>query len=318
MRRQVVGILFWAFVLLAWGGTSVGAKALPEGLTWLTNHEDPVFASPEAVKGGVFVSAIASYPLTFRTVGPDANGSFRSNIGGNQMSLVELHPNTERIIPALATHWAFGDDKKTMYFKLDPRARWSDGEPVTADDFAFTLEFMRTKEIVAPWHNRYYTEEIEDVIVYDDYTLAVVSTRAEPDLHLKLTISPTPRHFYGKVGKDFVARYNWKIVPNTGPYQISSFKKGKEVVFTRKRDWWARDLQYNRGRFNVNKVIFRVIRDFNTQWEYFRKGRLDTFRITYPKYWYRKSDTEVVNKGYVERIWFYNDTRRPPPGALSQ
>lgn len=290
------------------------AETLPEGIVWLTNNEDPVFASPEVQKGGVFVRSISSFPLTFRTVGPDSNSGFRGSIGANHMSLIDMHPNTENIIPGIATHWAFGDDKKTMYFKLNPKARWSDGQPVTADDFAYTLEFMRSKEIVAPWYNHYYAEEIEKVIVYDDHTLAVVSTRAEPDLRLKLTITPTPRHYYGKLGKDFVARYNWKIVPNTGPYQISSFKKGKQVVFTRKRDWWAKDLTYNRNRFNVNKVIFRVIRDFNTQWEYFRKGRIDTFRITYPKYWHRKSDTDVVNKGYVERIWFYNDTRRTPQG----
>lgn len=310
MKRAFVIVMALLTLVVA----PLHAETLPEGLTWLTNDEDPVFASPEAVKGGVFVSPIASFPLTFRTVGPDSNGGFRSNIGANQMGLIELHPNTERIIPSIATQWAFGDDKKTMYFKLNPKARWSDGEPVTADDFAYTLEFMRSKEIVAPWYNHYYSEEIEKVIVYDDHTLAVVSTRAEPDLHLKLNISPTPHHYFGELGKDFTARYNWKIVPNTGPYQINSFKKGKDVVFTRKKDWWARDLRYNQNRFNVNKVIFRVIRDFNTQWEYFRKGRVDTFRITYPKYWHRKSDTDVVNKGYVERIWFYNDTRRTPQG----
>ena len=315
MRRQN-----WRRVLLMalalWGMffAPLCAEPLPDGIVWLTNHEDPVFASPGAEKGGVFVSAISTFPLTFRTVGPDANSGFRNNILGNQMALVGMHPNTENIIPELATHWAFGADKKTMYFKLNPKARWSDGVPVTADDFAYTLEFMRSKEIVAPWYNHYYTDAIEKVIVYDDYTLAVVSTRAEPDLQLKLPLSPTPRHFFGKLGNDFVARYNWKVVPNTGPYQIASFKKGKDVVFTRKKDWWAKDLTYNRNRFNVNKVIFRVIRDFNTQWEYFKKGRLASFRITFPKYWYRKSDTEVVNRGYVERIWFYNDTRRVPQG----
>ncbi len=310
MKRVCV----WVMALLALGGAPLCAETLPDGLVWLTNNEDPVFASEKAVKGGVFISPIPSFPLTFRTVGPDSNSGFRSHIGANQMSLIGMHPNTENIIPELATHWAFGSDKRTMYFKLDPRARWSDGVPVTAEDFAYTLEFMRSKAIVAPWYAHYYSEEIERVIVYDDHTLAVVSTRAEPDLHLKLSITPTPKHFYGSLGSDFVARYNWKIVPNTGPYQIASFKKGKEVVFTRKKAWWARDLTYNRHRFNVNKVIFRVIRDFNTQWEYFKKAKIDTFRITYPKYWYRKSDTAVVNKGYVERIWFYNDTRRPPQG----
>ena len=44
-------------------------EPLPEGIEWLTNDSDPVFASPEAKKGGVLHTAIGSFPLTFRVVG---------------------------------------------------------------------------------------------------------------------------------------------------------------------------------------------------------------------------------------------------------
>ena len=118
---------------------SADAPKLPDNLEWLTNDTDPTYASPDAKKGGMFNTTIMSFPLTFRVVGPDSNSSFRSAILGNQLSLIGIHPNTENIVPELATHWAYGDDKKTMYFKLNPRARWSDGEPVTAGDFAYTL-----------------------------------------------------------------------------------------------------------------------------------------------------------------------------------
>lgn len=286
----------------------------PEDLKWLTNNSDPLYASPLAKKGGTFRNAIKSFPLTFRTIGPDSNTEFRGAILGNQLSLTGLHPNTMNIIPELATHWAFGKDKKTMYFKLNPSARWSDGKPVTAHDFAYTLEFMRSKHIVAPWYNDYYTKEIDKVLVYDDHTLAVVGTKAQPDLHLKITIGPTPRHFYGQLDKNFVRKYNWKIVPNTGPYQISDLKKGKYVKFKRKRDWWARDLHYFKNRFNVNNVIYTVVRDDNLEWEYFKKGRVDVFDMTPPKYWHVKSRTPVIENGYVNMIWFYNDTRRSPFG----
>ena len=239
----------------------ISKHPLPENITWLTNTADATYASSKAVKGGTLKIGIASFPLTFRTVGPDSNTSFRSAILGNQLSLIGIHPNTDHIVPELATHWAFGEDKKTMYFKLNPNARWSDGVTVTAHDFAYTLEFMRSKHIVAPWYNNYYTKEIDRVMVFDDHTLAVVGTKAEPDLHLKLGISPTPRHFYGKLDEDFVRRYNWKIVPNTGPYQMSDFKKGKLVKFKRKKDWWAKDLHYFKNRYNINSVIYLVIRD---------------------------------------------------------
>jgi microcin C transport system substrate-binding protein len=148
-----------------------------------------------------------------------------------------------------------------MYFKLNKNARWSDGKPVTAHDFAYTLEFMRSKYIVAPWYNDFYTEFIDKVIVYDDYTLSVNATRPLVDLYLYLTISPIPRHYYKKLDKDFVIKYNWEIIPNTGPYQINDFKKGKYITFKRKKDWWAKDLKYFKNRFNVDKVKFLVIKE---------------------------------------------------------
>jgi len=287
---------------------------IPADLQWLKNESDPVYASPESRKGGVLNSWVLSFPLTFRVVGPDSNSSFRSAILGNQLSLIGIHPNTENIIPELANQWAYGKDKKTMYFKLNEKARWSDSTPVTAHDFAYTLEFMRSKYIIAPWYNDYYSKEIDKVIVYDDHTLAVVSTKAQPDLHLKIGISPTPRHFYGKLGEDFVRRYNWKIVPNTGPYQIYDFKKGKYVKFKRKKDWWAKDLRFFKNRFNVDRVVFKVIRDINIVWEYFKKAKVDVFPVTMPRYWHVKTKTPVVENGYVHKIWFFNNTQQSAQG----
>ena len=314
--QRVIAFTIMAVVaaVLSVGEFALANPEVPKDIEWLTNDSDPVYASPDAKKGGTLHTAVTSFPLTFRVVGPDSNSSFRSAILDNQLSLVGIHPNTLNITPELAAHWAFGKDKKTMYFKLNKEARWSDGKPITAHDFAFTLEFMRSKHIVAPWYNDYYTKEIEKVVVYDDHTLAVVSTKAQPDLHLKLGIHPTPKHFYGELGQDFVRKYNWKIVPNTGPYQMSDFQKGKYVKFKRKRDWWAKDLLYYRNRFNVNTVVYTVVRDFNILWEYFKKAKIDAFGITLPDFWHVKTKTPVVQNGYVNKIWFFNDTQQSATG----
>ena len=292
----------------------ISKEKLPDDLIWLTNETDPVFASPEAKKGGILHAYLINFPNTFRTVGPDSNNSSRSYILDNQFYLLGMHPNTEKLIPSLATHWAFDKDNKTMYFRLNQNVRWSDGKPVTAHDFAYTLEFMRSKYIIAPWYNDFYTEFIDKVIVYDDYTLAVVATRPLIDLHQYLTISPTPRHYYKKLDKDFVTKYNWEIIPNTGPYQISEFKKGKYIIFERKKDWWAKDLRYFKNRFNVDKVKFLVIKDQDITWEYFKKGKVDVFPIIYPEYWHKQSNIPIFNNGYVHKIWYFNNTKQPPVG----
>lgn len=313
LKMKLTFLLLLVGALLAVPAASAETP-LPEGIEWLTNDADPVFASDKSQKGGTLHLGLLSFPLTFRTVGPDSNTQFRSAILDNQMELIGLHPNTGNIIGELATHWAFGKDKKSMFFKLNPAARWSDGHPVTADDFVFTLEFMRSKHIVAPWYNDYYTREIEKVVVYDDHTLAIVGTKAVCDLHLKLPIPPTPRHYYGELDKTFVRKYNWKVVPNTGAYQILDIKKGKYVKFKRKKDWWARDLRYFKHRFNVDYVVYDVVKDINIMWEYFKKERLDVFDVTSPQFWHLKSNTPVIQKGYVHKIWFFNDTPQSAQG----
>lgn len=314
MPKLLVKLLSGFVAAMIFYGSAAANPKLPEDIQWLTNDSDPVYASMDAVKGGTLNTAVLSFPMTFRTVGPDSNGSFRSAILDNDLSLISIHPNTLNIIPELATHWAFGNDKKTMYFRLNPHARWSDRKPVTASDYVFTLEFMRSVHIVAPWYNDYFTREIDRVLVFDDYTIAVVGTKAEPDLHLKLGINPTPRHFYGNLGPDFVARYNWKVVPNTGAYQIDDFQTGKYIRFKRKKDWWAQDLRYFKNRFNVDRVNYTVVRDFNMLWEYFKKGKQDVFGLTIPKYWHDKTRIPIFEKGYAQRIWFFNDTQRSATG----
>ena len=103
-------------------------ELLPEGLRWETNESDPVFSSNEAKRGGKFNSWILGFPLTLRTVGPDSNGSFATYTRANNLGLVGIHPNTLDYYPVLATHWAFGDDGRTVYYRLNEDATWSDGE----------------------------------------------------------------------------------------------------------------------------------------------------------------------------------------------
>lgn len=306
-----------SFVLIIWLSASLSWSAtLPSNLKWQTNSEALVWADPAASKGGTFTDFVLTFPPTLRTVGPDSNNSFRSYINFNQMGLVNLHPNTLEVIPGIATEWAYGEDGKTVYYKLDPKAKWSDGEPVTADDFLYTLDFMRSKHINAPWYNNHYTEQFLDVSKYDDHTISVTGAIARPkeELHYYYGLGPTPKHFYSEIDKNWVKKHNWKIVPNTGPYQISKVKKGKYIDFKRKEDWWAKDRKYNIGRYNVDKVRIKVIRDPNIAYKHFEKGELDSFGLTLPKFWHDKARGKIYDKGLVEKAVFYNDMPRSSQG----
>ena len=116
-------------------------------------------------------------------------------------------------------------NKRTVYFKLDKTAKWSDGKQVKGEDFLYTKEFMTSKHIVAPWYNEYFSKQIEAIELArtSDGAQVVVVTLpiAKPDIIYHANIAPTPKHFYGKLDKSFIKKYNWKIAPTTGPYQIS-------------------------------------------------------------------------------------------------
>lgn len=169
----------------------------PEDLIWEDGSNGEVFASDKAVKGGTWHSEITSFPPNFRQVGPDSNSSFRAVLDVNDMSLVDIHPNTDELLPSLAKRWAIGKDKKTVYYELDEDAKWDDGKPIIADDYVFTIKFMRTPGIIAPWYNQYFSTMFDEVLKFSDYRIAVRMTQPLADIVSQTAIRPYPYHYYG-------------------------------------------------------------------------------------------------------------------------
>ncbi|WP_206617204.1 extracellular solute-binding protein [Aeromonas caviae] len=291
------------------------SATLPADLKWENNDTDPVYADPEAKRGGTFRDFMSSFPLTLRKYGPDSNGGFAAYVRETNLPLLSTHPVTRNPIPMLANQWAFGTDNKTLYFRINPKARWSDGQPVTADDWVFTLKMMRSKEINDPWYNNYYSTQISEVTKFDDHTLAITSgtEKSREDLLEALPFTPEPSHAI-KLTANWVKEYNWKVLPVTGPYQIGELKKGKSVTFDRVKDWWGNDERYFQHRFNPDRIEIKVLRDQNIAWQHFLRGELDTFPLVMPNWWHDKSKTAEFEKGYIERLWFYNQTPQPPMG----
>ena len=318
MKTLKISLVLIYFLSLS--GVSFAKQAsdtLPEDLVWQTNTDSAEWSSKDAVTGGIMRYSIPSFPPTLRTVGPDSNNAFRSYLLDNQIPLVDIHPNTDVVIPLLATHWAYDKDGRTVHYRINPLAKWSDGAPVTADDFLFALELNRSKHIVAPWYNKHYSEQVLDVIKHDSHTISIVGATAKPkkDLHIFYSILPRAKHFH-QLNSDWITHYNWEIEPNTGPYQVSKVKKGKSITFTRKNNWWANELPYLRNRFNVDTVILKVVRDPNTAFKYFKRGELDTFNLTLPKLWHDKAKGPMFDKGFIHKITYYNQVEQNSAGLF--
>lgn len=290
---------------------------LPANLNWQNGSHLPEMGSPQAKKGGTEYRALQDFPRTLRTSGPDSNGGFRKLLHDDvAMRIGWRHQDEFDFIPGLASEWAVGDDGKTVYVKLDPKAQYSDGVPVTSDDFFFMFWFFRSPYITAPWYNNYYSTMYTNITRFDERTFSISNAAAKPDADSKiLELVPIPQHFYKEVGEDYVDRYQWRSPPTTGAYRVKEedIKKGRSIALTRVKDWWAGDKKHFRYRFNADRIQFSVIRDTDKILEAFRRGDLDQTGLNLADYWYDKvpNDAPDVQAGYIHKSVFYNQRPRP-------
>lgn len=291
---------------------------IPDDLTWENGMDQPEIGDPAAEKGGVFRRYIPSFPPTIRPFGDNSNNSFRGDLYDYiNLPMVALHPETMEMIPGLANEWAVSKDGRTIYFRIDPEARYSDGVPVNARDFLVEAYLRVSDNIVNPYGKQYYRENIAQIAMYDDRTLSV--TLPEAKIYAPAiagSITPSPPHFYQEYGPDYTERYQWRFPPTTGAYELlpEDIEKGTAITQTRVNDWWARDRKYYRHRFNPDKIVHTVVRDESKAFELFRAGELDTFYLTQPDLWYEKSEIDPVYKGYIERATFYKRYPKIPRG----
>ena len=277
------------------------AAELPKDIKWETNNDDPPIGDSKALKGGTLYFYMDDYPLTFRLMGPNSNDAFASWNRAYTMdfALVALHPTTDRFIPLMATHWFIQSDQQTVYYKLDPDARWSNGRPVTADDYVFCWEMMQSPHIVDPFYNNYVKEYLKLVEKIDDGTLKVVGQRPSWRPLYDYNLWPMPRHAI-KLGPDWVKEANNTPQVAAGPYVVTEAVPGQKVVFTRNKEWWGYKKHYLQGMFNVDQIVLKVI-PYERTLVYFKKGEISLLPVGIAKVWAEEMDFEALKKGWAHR-----------------
>ena len=286
---------------------------LPAGIVWETNNEDPPIGSSRALRGGTFRAGLDAYPLTFRLMGPNSNDAFS---GWNRLftmyfTLVLRHPVTDRFIPWMATHWSVQDDQRTIYFRLDPDARFSDGERVTADDYVFTWNMMRSDHTVDPFYKSYAKQYFESVDKIDDYTLRVVGTRPSwRPLYDYGGIWPSPSHAIA-LDETWVTRTNNQPQIAVGPYVVSEMQTGQSVTFSRVPNWWGDKKRYFQGMWNFDRIQLSVI-PIERQLDYLRRGAIDLMVEGTARRWNEEYTFPEVRNGWIRRARVFVDV---PPGV---
>lgn len=282
------------------------------GEGWQTNTGYDLIGDPRAVKGGVFREYIPDFPGTLRIEGPESNTTVNSMIaGGMYESLLTVHPSSLDFIPVLATHWQISEDKRTYRYRLNPNARWSDGQPVTADDVVATWVFKMDKGLQDP-SNVLAFGKFEKPVAESKYIVRVKSTQLNWRNFLYFSgMAILPAHVLKNVnGETYLKDYNFKLLPGSGPYvvQDADVIKGKSVSLRRRPSgYWAESHRRNIGVNNFDEIREVVVRDPKLAFEMFKKGDLDTYFVNVSRMWVEELNFDKIQRGLIQKVKVFND-----------
>jgi peptide/nickel transport system substrate-binding protein len=189
------------------------------------------------------------------------------------------------------------DLRSYVTFHLDPRARFADGKPVTAEDVLFSWELLRDRG--RPNHRQYYSkvakaEAPDPLTVRFDFGGA-----SDRELPLILGLMPVlPRH---AVDPATFEETTMTGPVGSGPYRVTAVRPGASVTLTRNPDYWGRDLPANRGLWNFDEIRLDFYRESNGQFEAFKRGLYD-FRVEHePLRWHDGYDFPAARNGELIR-----------------
>ncbi|MBI4388795.1 MAG: ABC transporter substrate-binding protein [Nitrospinae bacterium] len=191
------------------------------------------------------------------------------------------------------------EDRMTLVYHIYKNARFSDGHPVTADDFVFSFELLKHPE----YHPilKQYFKDIAKVEKLDEhrvkYTFAIYNQEL-PLITGQMTIFP--KHIYGQPGKNFGSDFD-NIAVGSGPYVVDKYEYGKYIAFKRNPEWWGRDLPINKGRFNFDSITWKIYLDPVAQREAFKGGEIDMEQVNSSRDWALEYSGDFVKKGYYVR-----------------
>jgi peptide/nickel transport system substrate-binding protein len=268
-----------------------GEPALPAGFTHMP------YANPDAPKGGRLVWGLLG---TFDSLNPMiVRGLAVQQMRGFVVESLMTRGNDEAFtLYGLLTRSVETDDARSyVTFHLDPKARFADGKPVTAEDVVFSWALLRDKG--RPNHRQYYSK-VAKAEATDPLTVRFDFGGAnDRELPLILGLMPVlPRH---AVDPATFEETTMTGPVGSGPYRVTSVRPGASVTLTRNPDYWGRDLPVNRGLWNFDEIRFDFFREANSQFEAFKRGLYD-FRVEYePLRWHDGYDFPAAKSGELIR-----------------
>jgi peptide/nickel transport system substrate-binding protein len=272
MRKTRAVLISGASIILllsVWAAGGSSAKTPLKSPTSLANSAAVCSGTP--ARGGDLVYERQAATATLDPLNPlNGNGDiFTYNVIYSGLVRSDPTGRTNKIVPSLADRWTVSGDGKTYTFHLRPGLKFSNGQPVTSEDVAWTL-------------NRFGNPKFNGVMaaVAVGFGTATAVNNSTVRVRLKqpvaaflynISIWPAfvmPKNLVEKQGKAF-----FKHPVGTGPFMVKSYVKGSHITLVRNPNYWERGKPY------LNSVRFNFVGDSNTRILALRAGNAQAMDV---------------------------------------
>jgi peptide/nickel transport system substrate-binding protein len=278
-----------------------GSPALPP------DYKAFSYVDPTVKKGGRLAYGVVG---TFNNLNPfivkgkrtTARGMWDPELGNLVVESLMMRSRDEpfSMYGLLAETVEWDDARSFVQFNLNPKARWSDGQPVTPDDVIFTFELMRDKG-APPFSNR--LKKVERMEKVGDHSVRFTFKKdADRELPLLLALSPVlPRH---ATKTDTFEQTTMVPLVGSGAYRVKQVRPGEKIVYQRDPNYWGKDIPAMVGFNNFDEISIEYFLQENSLFEAFKKGQVDIYREGAPNNWKASYDFPAAQRGDVVKDAF--------------
>jgi len=266
---------FWVIVvLLALATAACRPSSTPQETI---SQERQIGAS-----GGRLVVADRGTPKTFNYL--LAGDVVSATIASYLMSsaLVEMDHDTQAFVPGLAESWQASDGGKTITIKLREGLKFSDGTPITADDFLFTLKVAVDEKSGALFRENFLSgDQPLKATKIDDRTFKLEQAAPSASIESFLAIfRPLPRHkleaayTQGEFSKAWGVTTTAADLAVSGAFILKEYAPDQRTVLARNPNYWKKDKAGTQLPY-LDELVIEAIPDANTALLKFQQGEVD-------------------------------------------
>ncbi|NLS06729.1 ABC transporter substrate-binding protein [Rhizobium sp. P32RR-XVIII] len=265
------------------------------------------YVNPGVKKGGKITYGVVGTfdnlnPFILKSMRTTARGMWDPEYGNlvyeSLMQRSRDEPFTLYGLLAETVEW--DEDRTFIQFNLNPKAKWSDGQPVTPEDVIFSFELLRDKGRV-PFASRLsLVSKMEKIGEHG--VRFTFNDKADRETPMVFGLMPVlPKHAIDPETFDRTT-----LVPpvGSGPYKIKTVKPGESITYERDPNYWGKDIPSKVGMDNYDQITVQYFLQDTTLFEAFKKGDIDVYPDGSPGHWATAYDFPAVSSGTVIKDTF--------------